>query len=571
MHSPAIRMGDQVDAWKDDQQNYYRARVVEMESYMAFVHYEGFPHDQACWIGMSNLRLLGGTRRRRLQQQQRSEGADDDARDTSGNYGPRGKESHQSWQDYAAFYYTDDGARARNHTGLVQDGRMALHTCPCHSKKYTHPERPERLSCILSQLHHNRLLRFVKHLHGREATRRELLLAHQFQHVLTYAPEPNDDVAPNPLPLKKTSIAALLNPLPSPTDNHAFPPMPASSSAAKPGMTFHGVDGVATGTISAPSDKKQPAELNCKMACGELGIAADTTYHPVDTAMSAKVAVGSLLNLVDAIVEGRLTNGFALIRPPGHHAEDSGAMGFCFFNNVAVAALSCLERYPNEIKKILIIDWDVHHGNGTQKIFYDNPNVLYISIHRWDKGQFYPFTGSPDECGTGAGLGRNVNISLSDAEDQSPGFDAAEGHPDNLGGYKVTPRGFAIMTKMMVDLAQEVCEGRLVLTLEGGYELQSLAASAAASVTQLLPSWCDHPDYLATYDHALNTIKPNQGCVDSLRQCAEIQRAHWDLPEHTASPSFRFHLPVTWRASKGILTRPKRDKKLIKIPAVEGY
>ncbi|ORZ18474.1 hypothetical protein BCR42DRAFT_410896 [Absidia repens] len=696
-----IRMGNQVDAWKQDQGDYYRARIVEMEDVKVFVHYEGFPPDQADWIGLSDLRALDDTKQRknrRQQQQQYShiiysshssstsassstgrkasslqqidepsqqhqynedDDDDDDDEDDNyygthhlhggtiggGKYGPKGQESNLSWQDYSTFYYTQDGTKARHHTGLVQDRRMGLHCCPCHSKEFIHPERPDRLSSILQQLHNDRILRYVKHMPGREATSSELSKAHTAQHIRNYTPEENKI-------LKVTSIAALLNPVVSPPASPPAAPIDDGNddlSDRPTTKTLRGIGGgvvietkqgqllrhqqrlfattkdkadssddnskhslsskmVATAATTAPTkiaDSKStyPPDLVCQMTCGELGIAVDTTFHPAYSSVSARVAAGALISLVDAIVQGQLNNGFALIRPPGHHAEDNAAMGFCFFNNVAVAALSTLEKYPTQIKKILIIDWDVHHGNGTQKIFYDNPNVLYISIHRWDHGQFYPYTGAPDECGLADGLGTNVNIAFSDDENQSrpmgdpefvaafyhlivpiarqfapdmifvsAGFDAAEGHPDNLGGYAVTPRGFSIMTKIVKDLAQELCQGRLVLTLEGGYALQPLAISATASVTQLLPSWATlSTDYLHDYRHTLNTIKPNQGCVDSLAKCVEIQQAYWQLPEYLSSPTCRFQLPIHWRATEGILTRPKREKRPIKIPIVEGY
>ncbi|KAI8332029.1 hypothetical protein BC941DRAFT_437294 [Chlamydoabsidia padenii] len=645
-----LRMGQQIDAWKQDQGDYYRARVVEITSPLIFVHYEGFPPDQADWIDKSNVRTLENskhtkTQRQRISKQDKSiplatrrEGSaidreqqpidedydmngtmdeqndDDDRMAGGGNYGPRGKESQLSWQDYATFYYTQDGAMARQHTGLIQDRRMTYHCCPCHSKDVVHPERPDRLSSILQQLHNDRILRYVKHLHGREATTLELAKAHSTNHIRNYTPHTIKQEEEEEKTIKITSIAALLNPIVSP------PNSPTTEDKATLAGPLRGIGGgVVVDTnqghairhrkhllATTPSDKAQsdscdpkavyPPDLVCQMTCGELGISVDTTFHPLYSSLSAKVAAGSLISLVDSIVQGQLKNGFALIRPPGHHAEESTTMGFCFFNNVAVAALATLDKYPGKIKKILIIDWDVHHGNGTQKIFYDNPNVLYISIHRWDQGSFYPYSGAPEECGVGEGLGKNINIALSDQEQQSrpmgdpefvaafyhlivpiarqfgpdmifvsAGFDAAEGHPDNLGGYQVTPRGYAILTKMVMDLAEELCEGRLVLTLEGGYALQPLAISAAASVTQLLPAWTT-TDYLHDYRRTLNSVKPNQACVDSLTRCVQIQQTYWHLP-----PPGRFQLPLDWRAKEGILTRPKREKRPIKIPIVEGY
>ena len=163
------------------------------------------------------------------------------------------------------------------------------------------------------------------------------------------------------------------------------------------------------------------------------------------------------------MARGDLKNGFALVRPPGHHAEFEEAMGFCYFNNIAIAAKQLI---ANKLaNRILIVDWAIHHGNGTQHAFYDNPNVLYISLHRHDHGNFYPGTGSPIECGNGAGLGYNINIAwaggltqpMGDAEYLaafraivlpighsfdpdiilvSAGFDAAIGHPHPIGNIK---------------------------------------------------------------------------------------------------------------------------------------
>ncbi|KAG0175111.1 Histone deacetylase 4 [Apophysomyces sp. BC1034] len=605
--------GDQVEAikWTDDVNEWYCARVVDTLNKttdgepLVFVHYEGWPPDEADWISPTLVRPR--TKHSPLR------------------FGPRGQESDQSWKDYATFCSTQAGLRIRQHTGLVHDRRMVLHCCPCHSRETVHPERPDRIASILQTLHNQRLLRYLRRIHAREATLEELLLVHTPTHVRNYFPMDSEKHAslitnepPRPSPQRMTSIAAILNHPSSP------PPSPSRQTRPRHGSIVGPTRGVGGGVVvqadqdhieqqhrrfsnaAASADASQsdpapisPPDLVCKMTCGELGIAVDTTFHPLFSSLSARVAVGALLQLVDHIVQGHLRNGFALIRPPGHHAEDDNAMGFCFFNNVAVSVLSVLQKYPSTMKKVLIVDWDVHHGNGTQKIFYDNPNVLYISLHRWDRGQFYPFSGAPDECGEGAGLGRNVNIAFSGSQEKpkpmgdtefiaafyhilipiarqfspdmifvSAGFDAAEGHPDNLGGYKVTPRGFALMTRMVKDLAEELCDGRLVLTLEGGYALEPLADAAAASVAQLLPAEVTPPLQFA---QSLNAIKLNQGAVESLRQVAEIHSKYWELPSHLLSSSFRFHLPAEWRARDGLSTRPRRDKKARNVLVAEGY
>ncbi|KAI9357707.1 hypothetical protein BD770DRAFT_419935 [Pilaira anomala] len=560
---------DQVEAikWTDDAKEWYCARVVEIlndhDESLVFVHYEGWPPDEADWISPTLIRNI----QHPLQ------------------YGPTGPESESSWNDYAEFYISDSGEQARHHTGLVQDRRMSLHCCPCHSRETIHPERPDRISSILQAFHNNRLLRYFGRIHAREITTTELLRVHTFSHVRNYYPLDDSSMVikkEESKPLKVTSIAALLNPAPALNTRQKTVMrgvgggvvVQADQDLIKRQHRRFSSAAAAVDASQSNPDPVAPPGLVCKMSCGELGIAVDTTFHPLHSSLSARVAAGALLSLVHPIIQGQMRNGFALVRPPGHHAENDAAMGFCFYNNVAVAVADTLEKYPTKIKKILIIDC---HGNGTQKIFYDNPNVLYISIHRWENGQFYPFSGAPNECGEVDGLGRNVNIALSSSVEKpnmifvSAGFDAAEGHPENLGGYNVSPRGYALLTKMVKDLADEVCDGRLVLTLEGGYELQPLAATCAASAAQLfLPNTV--PDQqITTFKHTLNAIKPNIGAVESFRKVVQIQKAYWKFPDTVTSSNFRFTLPTDWRATDSISTRPRRDKKPVKIPLVEGY
>lgn len=181
-----------------------------------------------------------------------------------------------------------------------------------------------------------------------------------------------------------------------------------------------------------------------------------------------------------------------MVRPPGSHAEHQQAMGFCYFNSVAIAARHL--QYRLNLKRILIVDWDVHHGNGLQQTFYDDPSVLYISLHRHDDGNFFPGTGSVNEVGNGPGVGFNVNIPwngtlqppMGDAEYLAAfrtivmpiarqfdpeivlvacGFDGASGHPPPLGGYQISAACFGAMTQQLMTLAG----GRVVLALEGGY------------------------------------------------------------------------------------------------------
>jgi len=204
------------------------------------------------------------------------------------------------------------------------------------------------------------------------------------------------------------------------------------------------------------------------------------------------------------VARGRHRSGFAAVRPPGHHAERDRAMGFCLFNNVAIAA-----RYLQDhegVERVLIVDWDVHHGNGTQHIFDDDPSVLYFSVHQ---SPLYPGTGAASERGVGPGLGATVNRPLSpgagdgeflgtlesdlaNAADRfapgfvlvSAGFDAHRADP--LAQLEVSTEGFAAATRIVRAIAKRHCEGRMVSMLEGGYDLRALADSAAAHVEALL-------------------------------------------------------------------------------------
>jgi acetoin utilization deacetylase AcuC-like enzyme len=230
---------------------------------------------------------------------------------------------------------------------------------------------------------------------------------------------------------------------------------------------------------------------------------ADTTVsaRSFDTAC---LAVGGVLALLDEVVAGRVHNGFALVRPPGHHAERDRAMGFCLFNNVAIGAAHLRARHG--LERVLVVDWDVHHGNGTQHSFAREPGVLYVSTHRYP---FYPGTGAIEEIGDGAGAGFTVNIpfpgGFGDAEYVeafrtviepialqyapqlvliSAGFDPHRRDP--LGGMEVTERGFAAMARSLIAVAEEVAGGRCVAVLEGGYDLQAMRDSASTVLDELL-------------------------------------------------------------------------------------
>ncbi len=228
----------------------------------------------------------------------------------------------------------------------------------------------------------------------------------------------------------------------------------------------------------------------------------DTQTTPLSY-QAAKMAVGGLFALIDKIFDGTIQNGFALVRPPGHHAERDRAMGFCLFNNVAFGALYAMNTYS--VKRVLIVDWDLHHGNATQNTFYGHPAVLFFSTHQFPH---YPGSGSLEEVGRDEGKGFTVNVPLwsghGDVEFYqifnqilvpiantfkpeliivSAGFDTHVDDP--LGGMRVTPKGYAALTRILMDLAKAHCSGRLALTLEGGYHLAGLRESVKAVLKEL--------------------------------------------------------------------------------------
>lgn len=287
------------------------------------------------------------------------------------------------------------------------------------------------------------------------------------------------------------------------------------------------------------------------MSTEELRQAAeqlDSLYFNHSTYECAKLAAGGAIEACKAVVEGTVRNAIAIIRPPGHHAESTQPSGFCIFNNVPIATRVCQNAYPETCRKILILDWDVHHGNGIQHAFYDDPNVLYISLHVFSNGRFYPNLpdGNLDYCGEGPGEGKNVNIpwadtGMGDAEYLyafqevvvpiatefdpdlviiSAGFDAAEG--DVLGGCFVTPACYGHMTHMLMRLAK----GKLVVCLEGGYNLRSIARSALA-VTRVL--MLEPPDRLRE-----DLAPPVESAVYVVEQVKRQHSKYWKClyPKH---------------------------------------
>uniref|UniRef100_A0A7N6BMD1 Histone deacetylase n=1 Tax=Anabas testudineus TaxID=64144 RepID=A0A7N6BMD1_ANATE len=295
--------------------------------------------------------------------------------------------------------------------------------------------------------------------------------------------------------------------------------------------------------VSGPISQKMYAVL----PCGGIGVDSDTVWNEMHSSAAVRMAVGSVIELAFRVASGELKNGFAVVRPPGHHAEESTAMGFCFFNSVAITAKLLQQKLG--VGKILIVDWDIHHGNGTQQAFYSDPNVLYISLHRYDDGNFFPGSGAPEEVGSGAGVGFNVNIAWTGgveppmgdveyltafrsvvmpiAQQFSPdvvlvsaGFDAVEGHQSPLGGYNVSAKCFGQLTQLLMGLAG----GRVVMALEGGHDLTAICDASEACVSALLGDpWPQE--------------KPCPKAWASLERVIEIQSKHWSCLQSLSQTS----------------------------------
>ncbi len=257
---------------------------------------------------------------------------------------------------------------------------------------------------------------------------------------------------------------------------------------------------------------------------------------------AALLAAGGVIEAVNKVLEGKVDQAFALVRPPGHHAEDDRAMGFCLFNNVAIAAKHALE--DKKLKRILIVDWDLHHGNGTQHSFYSDPRVIYFSTHQYP---YYPGTGSLQEIGEGEGEGYTINVPLTTGNGDeeyanifrqilipvgqsfspelilvSAGFDIHKGDP--LGGMNVTETGFARLAHLILKLAEETCGGRVVFTLEGGYNVEGEAKAVVQILHTLqgeLPF--DPKEREKAEDQALKKILP------TLDRIKSIYRPYWKV------------------------------------------
>jgi acetoin utilization deacetylase AcuC-like enzyme len=265
---------------------------------------------------------------------------------------------------------------------------------------------------------------------------------------------------------------------------------------------FQPIDPKSVSALHAAKQIHQVRELSAR---GGGQIDADTivSARSYDVGLAA---AGACVAAVDALLKGPERSALCLVRPPGHHATPTQALGFCLFNSVALAAHHA--KTVHQLTRILIVDWDVHHGNGTQDIFYEDANVLFFSIHRYGHG-FYPGTGAASETGRGKGLGRIVNVpirygtSRKDYLDKfstaleaaaskckpelvfiSAGFDAHADDP--IGSLGLDVDDFRVMTRAVRSIAQTHAQGRVVSCLEGGYDLQALAASVSAHLEELL-------------------------------------------------------------------------------------
>ncbi|XP_067170028.1 histone deacetylase 7 isoform X3 [Apteryx mantelli] len=384
-------------------------------------------------------------------------------------------------------------------TGLVYDSVMLKHQCSCGDNS-NHPEHAGRIQSIWSRLQERGLRSQCECLRGRKATLEELQCVHTERHVFLYGTNPL-----NRLKLDNGKLAGILS-----------------------------------------------QRMFVMLPCGGVGVDSDTIWNELHSSNAARWAAGSVTELAFKVATRELKNGFAVVRPPGHHADPSTAMGFCFFNSVAIAARQLQQK--GKLSKILIVDWDVHHGNGTQQIFYRDPDVLYISLHRHDDGNFFPGSGAADEVGAGPGEGFNVNVAWTGGLDPpmgdpeylaafrtvvmpiahefspdvvlvSAGFDAADGHPPPLGGYKVSAKCFGYMTKQLMSLAG----GAIVLALEGGHDLTAICDASEACVSALLGNELD------PLPEESMRQKPNPNAVRSLETVIQVQSKYWVAVQRFAS------------------------------------
>ncbi|XP_077810081.1 histone deacetylase 7 isoform X24 [Macaca mulatta] len=384
-------------------------------------------------------------------------------------------------------------------TGLIYDSVMLKHQCSCGDNS-RHPEHAGRIQSIWSRLQERGLRSQCECLRGRKASLEELQSVHSERHVLLYGTNPLSR-----LKLDNGKLAGLL-----------------------------------------------AQRMFVMLPCGGVGVDTDTIWNELHSSNAARWAAGSVTDLAFKVASRELKNGFAVVRPPGHHADHSTAMGFCFFNSVAIACRQLQQQ--SKASKILIVDWDVHHGNGTQQTFYQDPSVLYISLHRHDDGNFFPGSGAVDEVGAGSGEGFNVNVAWTGGLDPpmgdpeylaafrtvvmpiarefspdlvlvSAGFDAAEGHPAPLGGYHVSAKCFGYMTQQLMNLAG----GAVVLALEGGHDLTAICDASEACVAALLGNKVDPLSEEGWKQ------KPNLNAIRSLEAVIRVHSKYWGCMQRLAS------------------------------------
>jgi len=413
-------------------------------------------------------------------------------------------------------------------THSVQDSRgvhgMALvydETMQLHSGPPGHPEAPRRTQEILAQLKAAGLLQACAHVPPRVASEDELLLVHDARHVERVC-------------------------------------------------TFQ-----AKRAVASDADEKATEARNKKAKPYSFPFGPDT-YVNEHTPHCARLSAGGLLALVDAALDAdsHVRAGMAVVRPPGHHATADRTSGFCVFNNVAVAARYLQKRHG--LERIAIVDWDVHHGNGTNDIFAEDPSVLFVSTHRYGEG-FFPGYGFLEDAGKAQARGYNVNIPLEkgfsdrdiahvmqhvicpllerfrpDAILVSAGFDAAKGDP--LGECRVSPEAFGWMTRCLFRLARVFCEDRIFLVLEGGYNPDVIAQCTVACVHSLLAEVASLPNPFEVLP-ALVPRSPTGSCTASEAASTVTSAAGTPLlrsrdpspptPSRTptASPSFKPRLP----------------------------
>jgi len=288
--------------------------------------------------------------------------------------------------------------------------------------------------------------------------------------------------------------------------------------------------------VHAPEYIKK-VDAMCKRGGGMLD--SDTPVC-TDTYEIALLSAGGAIKAVDEVIDesNNQERIFALIRPPGHHATANKGMGFCIFNNIAIAAEHLKRKYG--IKRILIADWDVHHGNGTQEFFFGDPSVLYFSVHQYPH---YPGTGWIDEVGKGEGEGYTVNVPLPAGVDDigylsafnnilvpiamdfnpefvlvSVGFDAHSADP--LASMNVTSLGFGLFTDVIKEIAEKNSKGRIVMTLEGGYNLNAIGESALSVFNSLLSTAREKKE---------GEIKENEKVRKRVEEIKEVQRKYWRI------------------------------------------